>query len=179
MAITVTPAPQEALAVLLDTLDDIAGNTPTRSIADDSDSLVAPLPFGLFRLSLDQLNSPSAFEDAARIGWRYLLTGTEGPAFADILSDRDGQTLQFGQLATGRLAVALVDCAFAAERLGNDAEYEARILDIPACHMTALWLEGPTRCFLLASPEQSERFDEDEMRAYLVEAATRIEQADL
>lgn len=179
MAITLPPPPANALAVLTDAVSDLHGADPR--VIGGPRVRAAPHPFPLYQLRLSGIrrgNDP--LKSARQIGWRYLIEQSRSPSVADLYVTSGDDTLEFGQLARGSPVERLVSRAHQAESLGGGPalsapDYEARILDVPALHISALWLEGAAPLFLLVTPEDGpEPLDADAFRALLVAAAGKM-----
>ena len=107
---------------------------------------VAPSrPLEVFSLQLDAIVSSEFLAKARPIGWRYLITaGDREIAQADI---RGGGTAEFANMTRGELVTSLSRAAHLAESTYDAAVhvYQARILEIPALYVVALWLLGDHR----------------------------------
>lgn len=183
MGITLPPPPDDAMAILTDGVTDLQSSDPTRAIGGSAPR-AAPHPFPLYRLKLASIRAGSdPLRSAAQIGWRYLVERDDTPAVADLHEKSETGVLDFGQMATGPLADQLVAGANRAEALvgaqgGAEPEYEARILEVPALHVSALWLKNENPLFLVLLPEGStEPLSAADFRAMLVAAAAELRQA--
>ena len=121
-------------------------------------------PLEVFRVRADQIRDGSFLKNATRSGWQYLLTGSDSRAIADVRED-DG-IARVGRLIRGRLADGLAKAAeLATYDHGAEPEgYEARILEIPALYIVALWLHGAQDVFypLMATRTvDRDRYDSD------------------
>jgi hypothetical protein len=78
------------------------------------------------------------------VGWRYLITNAGPIAVADVKESAQG-TPRFGSLIRGQIAERFEQAAELADQSfsGDEAEFEVRVLEIPALYITALWLHGP------------------------------------
>lgn len=180
MAITLPPPPANALAILTNAISDLQGADPNRAIGG-SRVRAAPHPFPLYQLRLSGIrrgNDP--LKSARQIGWRYLIEQGRSPSVADLYVTSGDDALEFGQLARGSPVERLVSRAHQADSLGGGRavpmpDYEARILDVPALQVSALWLEGASPLFLLITPEdETEPLDADAFRALLIAAAGKV-----
>jgi hypothetical protein len=85
---------------------------------------------------------------AKPVGWRYLLEKAGGIAYADLI-EKPGGDPSFASLSRNRNADRLNQAAHLAEALAADLpDCEARILDVPSPHMSALWLFGSESKFI-------------------------------
>lgn len=108
--------------------------------------------------TLDDLASGKLLAAARQTGWRYLLVEhDEVVGEAELTAGRSGakgakkgakrtshKGLEFAGLTHGPFAGATVDGLHAAERLPQveKADYELRLLKVPAVYLVALWLHG-------------------------------------
>jgi hypothetical protein len=120
--------------------------------AAGADAVASTQPIQRFRLNLGDLAGPDALVKAAPVGWSYLVVGAgpEPAAIADVGDAAAGAAPSFGSLIRGRMAKRLAAAAqLAASRYGEGNDhFEARILEIPAVYMTALWLHGARDIFI-------------------------------
>jgi len=107
-------------------------------------------PIQLFRLTLSDLDGPEPVHRAKPAGWRYLISrpraGRRGPtpfAVADLTNDAN-RGLELTSLHRHKAAEALAAASKIAEtavKVGH-GRWEVRTLEVPAIHLTALWLMG-------------------------------------
>jgi hypothetical protein len=103
-------------------------------------SLSEPLP--LYSLRLDDIDKPESISRAKPIGWRYLVENPQGVAYADLVAGPDGGEA-FASLSRNQNAERLSQAAHLAESVAIGlSDCEARILDIPALNISAVWLAG-------------------------------------
>ena len=126
-------------------------------------NLSEPLP--IFALNLDDVIGPGSLEKATRVGWRYLLAGADDGqvGFADVKETAGGAS-KFTGLARNRNADRLMQAVHLAQRVAKElpGDCEARILDVPALNISAVWLAGPQPTFIpYIDPE---RFTKDGIR---------------
>jgi len=111
-------------------------------------NLSEPLP--VYSLALYDISSGHSLEKARQVGWRYLIDkdGAGQVGFADVRETADGT--RFTGLAQNRNAERLMDAVHlaqaVAENMANDCE--ARILDVPALNISAVWLSGAKPVFI-------------------------------
>jgi hypothetical protein len=112
-------------------------------------NLSAPLP--VYRLGLDQLEKPDFLAKATQVGWRYLMEGPGGGgvAYADV-REATGGTARFTGLAQNENATRLMEAAHLAQKVAADVpgDCEARILDVPAVYVSAVWLSCANPLFI-------------------------------
>ncbi len=113
-------------------------------------NLSQPLP--VYRLGLDDIDDEHCIDKAVEIGWRYLIEpagGVGGAGFADVRPAQGGE-FKFTSLSQNANADRLLEAAHLAQQIGEGsaAEYEARILDVPAVYISAIWLAAPTPVFI-------------------------------
>ena len=111
-------------------------------------------PHPVYVATLDDLAAGKLLADAKQTGWRYLLAQndevvaeaelTEGRPAAKATKGAKGKELAFAGLTHGPFTGATVDGLHAAERLPQveKADYELRLLKVPAVYLVALWLHG-------------------------------------
>lgn len=183
MGIILPPPPDNAMAILTDAVTDLQAGDPTRAAGGGS-ARAAPHPFPLFRLTLAAIRcGTDPLRSVKQVGWRYLVERDGTPAIADLHQRSLNGALNFGQIASGPLVDRFIARAQQAETLvSNDSrkedDYQARILEVPALHISALWLEGGHPLFLLVSPEdRADPLDASEFRAFLLAAAASLREA--
>lgn len=100
----------------------------------------APLP--MYNIALDQTAQPDPLSAARLVGWRYPVVGGDEPGLAHLSTEQDGN--EYEGLTHGFLPRRLLEAADVAhEALGSSEQpYEARLLQIPALRIIALWLKG-------------------------------------
>jgi hypothetical protein len=114
-------------------------------------------PHPVYVATLDDLAAGKLLAAAKQTGWRYLLAqNDEVVAEAELTAAVRGATgakgakaakrgeLAFAGLTHGPFTGATVDGLHAAERLPQveKADYELRLLKVPAVYLVALWLHG-------------------------------------
>ena len=156
MAISTTAAPSEirdALIIGLNDLhlSDLARNPLSWAPETFSAPLLMSKPLQVFSLGFNDLFDRNFLGRARLTGWRYLLvgsghteSGTQSPrAVVDIHCSAE-RGIRFGGLRHGLTAAALLAAAQivgqAAKQLSGN--YMVAMLDIPAIHLSALWLRG-------------------------------------
>jgi hypothetical protein len=146
MPIVMRTEPVGGRAVINAALSQRTHRTAALSILGGAPRTGAPLP--LYNLGLDDLSSADPFSHANLVGWRYPVVGGEAPGLAH-LSAGTG-TPEYEGLSHGVLAQRLLDAAALAETsFGETGEqYEARLLQIPALRIVALWMAGPSNRFI-------------------------------
>ncbi|HJW79322.1 MAG: hypothetical protein ACJ8DU_20425 [Microvirga sp.] len=123
---------------------------PAESAAALSDrplNLSQPLP--VYRLGLDQLDGPESLARATQSGWRYLIEGGEGTAYADV-RETGADSAKFTSLSRNRNAERLMQAVHLAEEAARAMpdDCEARILEVPALYIAAIWLTGAQPVFI-------------------------------
>jgi hypothetical protein len=108
-------------------------------------------PHPVFVATLDDLVAGKLLAAAKQTSWRYLLVQGDAPvAEAELAAARPGKQrakgkdLEFLGLTHGPFTKATVDALSAAEELPQvaRADYELRLLKVPALYLVALWLHG-------------------------------------
>jgi hypothetical protein len=109
-------------------------------------NLSRPLP--VYSLRLDDIGKSDTISRARPVGWRYLVEKPGGVAYADLVESPDGAPA-FASLSRNRNAERLSQAAHFAESVASGlSDCEARILDIPPLHISAIWLAGPESKFI-------------------------------
>jgi hypothetical protein len=146
-------------------------------------NLSQPLP--VYRLGLEDIEGPESIAKAKHIGWRYLIEPADGGAvaYADV-KETGGGDARFTSLSRNRNAERLMEAAQLAEKIAKElpGDCEARILDVPAIYISAIWLTGNKQIFIpyidgkkLAPAEAPVRV-EPHFPEYLVQAAQLAKQ---
>jgi hypothetical protein len=107
----------------------------------ESLTISASQPIPVFSLQLDEIG-PGFLGRARRSGWRYLLAGRKSAADVDDNAEFDG-------IVHGELPDLLMQACQHASSLfeARPEQFEARILEIPALYVVALWIFGPEQVF--------------------------------
>lgn len=153
MPITFPKAPRAAAAKLVGHLTELARerNLPHRMPQMHLETLSHSEAHGVYFVPLDALAEGKLLAAAKQTGWRYLLVqDNEAIAEAELTAGRRGakgaaaRALDFASLTHGPFASATVEALSAAERLPQvvRADYELRLIRIPAVYFVALWLHG-------------------------------------
>ena len=107
-------------------------------------------PVPCYHLGLEDLKKRAPLGKAMVTGWRFPIVGGIHPGLAIIRGLKDGSSSTFEGLSQGIIAARFVQAALLAdEKLGAEvAEYEPRLLDVPALQFAALWLAGKKNWFI-------------------------------
>ena len=147
--------PQSGPGLIGKALSDLAGH-PDRAASmamagGAAINLSQPLP--VYRLGLEDIVDEHCLDKAVEIGWRYLIEpavgGAGGAGYADVREVQGGD-FKFTSLSKNANADRLLAAAHLAQEVGEGSavEYEARILDVPAVYIAAIWLAAPTPVFI-------------------------------
>jgi hypothetical protein len=157
MAIIMRSAPRGGAAILAANVTDLmrAKRVPHGMKADmHPEELAHSEPHPVYVSTLDDLAAGKLLGAAKQTGWRYLLVHSDAAvAEAELSAGRHGakgakgtkgKALEFAGLTHGPFTGATVDALHAAERLPQveKADYELRLLKVPAVYLVALWLHG-------------------------------------
>jgi hypothetical protein len=127
-------------------LGDLWGQPDPHDALGGAVTFSQPLP--VYRLSLNDIGEPNSINKAELTGWRYLLEKGGGSAYADLV-ERPNKEQEFASLAENKNAERLNQAAHLAEQVAeNLPDCEARILDVPALSIAALWLFGRQSSFI-------------------------------
>jgi hypothetical protein len=108
-------------------------------------------PHPVFYAPLDALADGKLLDAATQASWRYLLVqGDAAIAEAELSAGRRGakgagtKPLEFLGLTQGPFTAATIEALGTAEQLPQvaAADYELRLLKVPAVYLVALWLHG-------------------------------------
>lgn len=169
MAIKLSNEPPTAAGVVADALDDIRGSAmnalgggsgiPTSSSAllrVNPQTLTTTIPHPVYDLGVDAIVAGHGLEAATLNGWRYVLEDA-GHAFA--FAELDGAGKEFTSFNTGAFPLALCDALAEAEHLDyvKNADWELRVLRVPALYVYAIWLHNdkPEHDLLIPVPRVS------------------------
>ena len=157
MPIIMRNAPRRGAAVLAANVTELmrAKQTPYgMKAAVQPEELQHSEPHPVYVATLDDLAAGKLLAAAKQTGWRYLLAQndeivaeaelTEGRHAAKAAKGAKREDLAFAGLTHGPFTGATVDGLHAAERLPQveKADYELRLLKVPAVYLVALWLHG-------------------------------------
>ena len=155
----------------------LAGTTPGE--------LVSTGPHPVFHVGLSDLTRDDALASARPTGWRFLLRqGAQVVASAETVTDRDGSE-RFALVNSGPYVASTVAALERAEGLPEtrDRSYEPRLLQVPALHVTALWLHSDRDNDLVvplapapAGIETNRAYDAAEFLRILADRAAQIPQ---
>ena len=167
MPIITRPAPRGGEAVLAANVTDLvrAKSVPHGMKAEiHPEELAHSEPHPVYVATLDDLAAGKLLAAAKQTGWRYLLAhNDEVVAEAELAAGRRAakgakrakgakhEDLAFAGLTHGPFTGATVDGLHAAERLPQveKADYELRLLKVPAVYLVALWLHGADEDILI------------------------------
>jgi len=151
MPITFPKAPRAADARLVGHLTELTRESKGPMAAMRMESLSHSEAHPVYFVPLDALTGGKLLEAAKQTSWRYLLVQDNAPvAEAEVSAGSRGAkgaksgSPEFLSLTQGPFAGATIDALDAAERLPQvaRADYELRLLKIPAVYFVALWLHG-------------------------------------
>lgn len=130
--------------------DDSRFSTPALRLAE-RDQLDVTTPHQVFTIGLDDIEAGAGLEAARPVGWRYLITGGgEVIASAETAEGPNG-TPEPAQFTEGRFVGATATAVRSAHALPQleKANFELRMLRIPALYLMALWLHSPATDLLV------------------------------
>ena len=164
MPIVTRPAPRGGEAVLAANVTDILRE---RRVPHGMKTEMHPEdvshsePHPVYVAGLDDLADGKLLAAAKQTGWRYLLVhGDAAVGEAELSAEtraprgaKSGRSKepQFLGLTHGPFAAATIDALHAAERLPQieKADYELRLLKVPAVYLVALWLHSGSEDILI------------------------------
>jgi hypothetical protein len=149
MGIVLKKGPQRGQSAVGKALSDLRGRAgPEALLGGAALNLSEPLP--VYRLGLNQIETPECVTKAEHVGWRYLVEGAGGAAgFADV-KDSGGESPTFASFSQNANAARLMEAANLAQQVAQSLpdEYEARILEVPALQTSAIWLAHDRHIFI-------------------------------
>ena len=143
--------PSDGLKAVGNALADLAGHQAPEmaALAGSQVNVAAPLP--IYRLDLVDLKDKSSVYQARPAGWRYLIEtlNAQEVAYADVIEASNGDAV-FVSYSRNRNAQNLLSAVHFADQIAahEPEAYEARLLDIPALYVAAVWLKGETSIFI-------------------------------
>ena len=109
-------------------------------------NLSQPLP--VYSLGLDDIHGPDCINKVKIAGWRYLMEDSNTVAYADLVDHPTGGQI-FASLSRNLNAERLREAANLAEKVASGLpDCEARVLDVPALQVSAIWLFGASSRFI-------------------------------
>jgi len=146
MPIKISNAPAAALAALHGGLGQMRGLAAAPPAIAGLAAADAQTPEGVphetFHLGLDAIQARKGVAAAESVGWRYVLgRGTEPHALAAEVHLRP-EGYQFAGVNEGPFNKQMVDMMKRIEPQVHEADYEPRLLRIPALYIVALWLKS-------------------------------------
>jgi hypothetical protein len=143
-------------------------------------------PHPVYVATLDDLAAGKLLGAAKRMSWRYLLVqGESAVAEAELsVGHARGKTLAFLGLTHGPFSEATVEALHAAEALPEvaSADYELRLLKVPAVYLVALWLHRKAEDILIpmgkppGGLKENKPYSEAQVIAALRETAVRTKE---
>ena len=132
--------PPAGQSIVTNALRDLWQPDPHEALGGAAINLSQPLP--VYSLQLADIDKADSINKAKSVGWRYLMEKAGGAAYADLVESSAGEPA-FASLSRNRNAERLNQAAHLAEKVADGGPtYEARILDVPALHISAIWLLG-------------------------------------
>lgn len=146
-------APEQGPNAIRKALSDLRGRQDSRELAASvlggaAINLYQPLP--VYRLGLDQIDGPDCVDRAEHVGWRYLIDSPgRNVGFADI-RESGGESPRFSSFSQNQHAERLKQAAEVAQSVAQSLpdDYEARILEVPALYVSAVWLADQTHIYI-------------------------------
>jgi hypothetical protein len=186
MAIVQTRKPPEAGSLAIGrALNDLRGQPERAELLGGAEiDLSQPLP--VYRLGLDEVEGHESLDRAKHVGWRYLVEppGGGSVAYADV-KETSGGGSRFASLSQNRNAERLMQAAHLAQQVAEDLpdDCEARVLDVPALYLSAIWLTAARPIFIpyidaqrLADPSAKIEVEPDFLNRLLNAARTARQQ---
>lgn len=148
-------APPAALDAFRSGLDQMRGGSGVPAgvtkMAAEAAQAPAAVPHETYHLGLDAIQAKRGVAAAEAIGWRYIIGRADAPhALAAEVHSRDG-AFAFAGLNEGPFNQEMTHTLQRIEPQIYAADYEPRLLRIPALYIAALWLKS-------LSPPQGDLF---------------------
>lgn len=143
--------PSDGLKAIGNALADLAGHRAPQgaALAGSRVNISAPLP--IYRLELADIKDESSVNLAKRAGWRYLIEpqNSQKVAYADLIEAPNGDAV-FVSYSRNRNAENLLKALHIADDIAAKLPevYEARLLDVPALYLAAVWLQAGDSIFI-------------------------------
>jgi hypothetical protein len=134
--------PAEVMDVAIAGLRHMAEHSSSRELRrHPPDQLRLIYPQQVYLLGLDDIRAGRGLESAKHSGWRYLVQAPDGRpiAIAESVTDPSGAQV-FAHLNYGPFVTGTAEALRIAEQT-NLPSAEARLLEIPALYLVALWLQ--------------------------------------
>jgi hypothetical protein len=189
MAIIVRNAPRRGAAILAANVTDLVRERRLphgMSLDLRAEELAHSEPHPVFTATLDDLAAGKLLGAAKKTSWRYLLVhGESAVAEAELSAGKvKGKELAFLGMTHGPFSGATIEALRAAEQLPQvaDADFELRLLKVPAVYLVALWLHGKTEDILvpMGGPpgglKENKPYSEADVIAALRDIALRTKQ---
>jgi hypothetical protein len=177
------PEAREAVQAALQQFGDMPAAQLHALAGTRPNELESTNPHPVFHVGLSDLARDDVLASAQPTGWRFLLRqGDEVVASAETVTGRDGSE-QFSLINSGPYVGATVSALERAAGLPEtrDRSYEPRLLQVPALHVTALWLHSERDSDLVVplapAPtgiETNRAYDANEFVRTLAERAAQI-----
>lgn len=151
MIVSKQAPPVDGLKAIGNALVDLAARTGPQvaSFAGSRVNIAAPLP--IYRADPPDLTEESSVNLARRAGWRYVIE-SQNPrkvAYVDVIEAPNGDAI-FASHSANRNAENLLNALHLVEDVASKLPevYEARLLDVPALYLAAVWLKGEDSIFV-------------------------------
>ena len=145
MALRVPEPTQASVEVVRSHLSTLAARTafPDRALTRANPAgLALAAPHDVYFLSLSDLAAGMFLEAARAVGRRFIvMDGNKPVASAELADESTGSGFQASEGPLVESTAAAIEVAEADPQL-DDADYEVRLLRIPALYFTALWLKS-------------------------------------
>ena len=138
MTVMTRAAPSAGLAALNQALGHL-NQRQLEPLSKTGGTVNTSKPMEVFTVRLDDIYDAGFLSKAVPHGWRYLVI-----ADAIAMADVRGTQPAFANLTHGRVAESLQQAAHLAESTygSSPIQFEARVLEIPALYVIALWLHA-------------------------------------
>lgn len=178
MSVVIAPAPEESNNVVSRALSVRIRRTSPLPLLRASVRIAIPLPS--YGISNKSLRAADPLARARLHAWRYPLLSGSDSGFALVV--KRGKSLDFAGVSAGRFAERVLAACVCAEREfdSHKEAYQARLLNLPALHLHAVWLfrpRGKSRFLVLSdSYDHTHWMTRSEMTALIKEQERHVEE---
>lgn len=177
MSVMIEPAPEESNTVVSRALRVRIRRESPLPLLRASLRIATPLP--AYGISNNGLRAADPLARARLHAWRYPLLSGSDSGFAHVI--KRGKSLDFAGVSAGRFAERVLAACVCAERefASRKEPYQARLLNLPALHLHAVWLfrpRGKSRFLVLSdSYDQAQWMTRSEMIDLIKEQERHVE----
>jgi hypothetical protein len=128
------------------------GRLQILAVGPETTELELTAPHQVFVMDLDALLANRGLNSAHSVGWRYLVArGTQVVGAAETADRGESDSNRFSSLSRDPHVDRIAEAITSVESwsMGDDSEYELRLLRIPAAYSDNLWLHASNGDYLV------------------------------